>query len=360
MGKSMFILFIASILLACNKNDINQNDVTSSSVLNDKMLASIETYPAIKERVTGTLKLTGKVTPNNNKVVEIFPLVSGNVQEVTVELGDYVQKGQVLATIHSGEIAAIQQELIDAKSNVQLREKQYSVAKDLYNAKLNSETDVIAASKQLDQAKSELRKIQEVASILKVNKSSEYSVIAPISGFIIDKKINIDMQLRSDRSDNLFTIADIKDIWISANVYEVDISKVKEGLSAKISLISYPEKSYSGKIDKIFNVLDPVSKTMQARIVLNNSDYSLKPEMNTLVELQYFEDKQLVAIPSSAIIFNSNKNYVLVFHDKKNIEIREVDIYKNTNGKTYLLSGLKSGENIILKNQLYIFETLNN
>ena len=68
----------------------------------------------------------------------------------------------------------------------------------------------------------------------------------------------------------------------------------------------------------------------------------------------------MVAIPSSAIIFNSNKNYVLVFHDKKNIEIREVDIYKNTNGKTYLLSGLKSGENIILKNQLYIFETLNN
>lgn len=360
MKNSLYILFISSVLFACSKNETKQNNTSNKPVLNDSMLATIETYPAIKEHVTGTLKLTGKVTPDNNKVVEIFPLVSGNVKEVSVELGDYVKKGQVLATIHSGEIATIQQELIDAKSNVQLREKQYSVAQDLYNAKLNSETDVIAASKLLDQAKSELRKIQEVASILKVNKSSEYSVIAPISGFIIDKKINIDMQLRSDRSDNLFTIADINDIWISANVYEVDISKVKEGLSAKISPVSYPEKSLKGKVDKIFNVLDPVSKTMQARIVLNNSDYSLKPEMNTMVELQYFEDKQLVAIPSSAIIFNSNKNYVLVFHDKKNIEIREVDVYKNTNGKTYLLGGLESGENIILKNQLYIFETLNN
>jgi cobalt-zinc-cadmium efflux system membrane fusion protein len=360
MKKSLYILFISSLLFACSKNETKQNNTSNKPVLNDSMLATIETYPAIKEHVTGTLKLTGKVTPDNNKVVEVFPLVSGNVKEVSVELGDYVKKGQVLAKIHSGEIAEIQRELIDAKSNVQLREKQYSVAKDLYNAKLNSETDVIAANKQLEEAKSELRKIQEVASILKVNKSSEYSVIAPISGFIIDKKINIDMQLRNDRAENLFTIADINDIWITANVYEVDIAKVKEGLHARISPISYPEKSFQGKVDKIFNVLDPTSKTMQARIVLHNADFSLKPEMNTMVELQYFEDKQLVAIPSSAIIFNSNKNYVLVFHDKKNIEIREVDVYKNTNGKTYLLGGLEGGENIILKNQLYIFETLNN
>ena len=356
--KALLPVFIFIISVSCS-HDADNSQVTSAFVLSDTMMKRTKFDTAKTEQIKSELKLYGKIIANNSKMVKVFPIVGGNVVAVNVELGDYVERGQVLAIIRSGEVAEYERERKNAENEVVVAEKNLQIARDLFDSKLNSERDVISAHNELEKAQSELKRINEVFSIYGLTSESKYYVKAPISGFVVEKSINHDMQLRQDRSENIFTIAQIDDIWVMANVNETDISKVKVGFNADIKTLSYPDKIFHGKIDRIFNVLDPETKTMSARVSIENKDYLLKPEMNASVLLRYNEDASMISIPSSAIIFDKSKNYVMVFHDKKNIETREVEVFKQVGACTYISGGLKEGEIVITQNQLLIYDALN-
>ena len=165
--------------------------------------------------------------------------------------------------------------------------------------------------------------------------------------------------MRADKADALFSIAQIDEVWALANVNESDISKVALGYDAKIQTISYPNKIYTGKIDRIFNAIDPATKAMKVRVKIPNANYDLKPEMSATVNLQFSENRQLVAIPSSAVIFDKNKNWVMVFRSRTDIETRQVEVYRQLGNITYLTEGLKEDEKVISKNGLLIYDALN-
>ncbi|MEJ7684062.1 MAG: efflux RND transporter periplasmic adaptor subunit [Segetibacter sp.] len=83
--------------------------------------------------------------------------------------------------------------------------------------------------------------------------------------------------------DNLFTISDLKDVWVMANVFEADIPKVKEGYAVKVTTLAYPDKVFYGRVDRVSEVLDPEDKALKVRVKLENQDMMLKPEMFTRV-----------------------------------------------------------------------------
>jgi membrane fusion protein, heavy metal efflux system len=336
-------------------------EIKKSFVLSDSMQRKITISEAEMAQVIGQLRLNGKVAADEDKTVEVFPLVGGNVADVNVELGQYVEKGAILAVIRSGEVADYSRQLIDAQSNVSVAEKVLSSTRDLFESKLTSEKDLLAAQKELEKSHAELRRINEIFNIYGITSNSEYTIKSPISGFITKKHISRDMQLRSDRADNIFTIAQISDVNIIANVYETDISKVKLGIDSKIKIVAYPDTIFEGKIDRIYNILDPETKTMKIRVRMPNKSYMLKPEMNANIILKYNEgDTKMIQIPSNAVIFDKNSHFVLVFKDRYNIEARQVTVYKNIEEITYIQSGLAAGEKVISKNQLYIYNALNN
>jgi cobalt-zinc-cadmium efflux system membrane fusion protein len=350
--------WVVFILSSCNHSEVKLPE-EQTFVLSDTMMKRIEIHNAIVEPIRLQLKLAGKIIADENKLVEIFPLVGGNVAEVNVELGDYVPKGKVMAVIKSGEVADFERELIDAQSDLLVSQKNLQVAKDLFDSKLAAEKDVLAAKNEVNKNEAELARLREIFSIYGIDKKAEYQVKSPIGGFVIEKKVNRDMQLRSDKADNIFTVADIYDVWVNANVYETDISKIQNQMEAEIRTLSYPDTVFLGHVDKIYNILDPATKTMKVRIKLHNADFKLKPEMNAQVTLKYKEGGEMVAVPSSAVIFDKSKYYVMVFKDKYNIETREVEVYKQVDNITYIKKGLQNGELIISKNQLLIYDALN-
>jgi cobalt-zinc-cadmium efflux system membrane fusion protein len=323
------------------------------------MLKRIELHETKIEPIKLQLRLAGKITADENKLVEIFPLVGGNVAELNAELGDYVHKGQVLAIIKSGEVADFERQLTDAESDYLVAQKNLRVTQDLFESKLSSERDVLAAKNEVNKQQAELTRLKEVFEIYGIDKQAEYKVKAPISGFIIEKKINRDMQLRSDKADNIFTIAEINDVWVNANVYESDIAKIVPQMEAEVKTLSYPDETFNGFVSKIYNILDPQTKTMRVRIKLNNQNYKLKPEMNATITLKYTEGGEMIAVPSKAVIFDKSKNFVMVFKDKFNIETREVEVYKQVGSVTYIKHGLNANEKIISQNQLLIYDALN-
>jgi membrane fusion protein, heavy metal efflux system len=359
--KYKLIIGIALVCLsiASCKKEVENPETNTSFALSDAMLKTTTTAVAQTEPVKNELSFYGKITADNNKMIDVYPLVGGNVIKVNVELGDYVRKGQVLATIRSTDVADFEKQSIDAKGDLLVAKNKLKVAQELFDGKLNSESDVFEAKSEVNKAQSQLSKIQETYKIYNIKAGSIYEVTAPISGFIIQKSINQDMLLRNDRSENIFDIAEISEVWALANINEIDINKVKLGIDADVTTLSYPDKVFKGKVDKIFNVIDPETKAMQARIKLHNPDFMLKPDMNANIKLSFNEGKSMIAVPSKAIVFDKSKNFVMVFKDRHNIETRQVEVYSVVGDVTYISNGLKENEKVITNNELFIYRALN-
>lgn len=359
MKKTSLILIISILAFACKHEEKPKEEVKTAFVLSDKMLETTTTADVTLQALKNELNFFGKITADNNKMIEVYPVVGGNVTKVYVELGDYVQKGQLLATIRSIEVAGYEKELEDAKNDVLVAKNNIKVAQEMFEGKLNAERDVIEAKSQLDKAQSQLNRIQETYSIYNVKKGAIYEVRAPLSGFIIEKKINQDMLLRNDRSDNIFDIAEISDVWALANVNESEINQVKLGIDAAVTTLSYPDKIFNGHVDKIFNIIDPETKAMKVRIKLNNPGYLLKPEMRATIKLSYTEGSKMLSVPSSSVIFDKSKNFVMIFKDRHNIETRQVEVFRKVGDITYISSGLQQGEKVMTGNQLLVYDALN-
>ncbi len=322
------------------------------------LLASAKFDTARLIPVTNEIVLTGKITFNQDKVVKVFPLVGGHIEAVKADLGDYVQKGQTLAVIRSGEMADVEQQSVAARGQLAVAEKNSQVTEDMAKGGLASQRDLVAAREQLQAAKGELNRTNERRSILGGRGSSVYTVKAPVSGFVVEKTAAPGMELRSDDPENLFTISNLDRVWVMANVYESDLANVHEGDPARITTLSYPDRVYQGRIDKVFNVLDPESKTEKVRITLSNADNTLKPEMFANVTVQYPGNDRRVAIPAKAIVFAESRNFVVVVNAQNQPVIREVDPFKTIGATTYLNTGLKPGERVVTQNQLLIYTAL--
>jgi len=328
-------------------------------VLPDSLLKTIEIDSVSSSRVMNTLTLTGKVDFNEENVIKMFPTISGQVSEIKVMPGDYVKQGQVLALIRSSDMAGYSNDYVTAKSSLEIARKSMDATNDMYKSGLASQRDQLAAEEGYNQAQSAFEKAKRVLNLNGGSMQGEYILKSPIDGFVVDKQVNNNMMIRSDNSTALFTISDLKNVWVMANVYESNISNVKMGDSVNITTLSYPGKIFRGRIDKVMNVLDPANKVMKLRIVLANPGYLLKPEMFASVVVNTTENKNMVSIRSRALIFDHSQYYVLVYKSPSDITIRPVQVQNTVGDRTFISEGLNEGERLIGTEALLIYQELN-
>jgi cobalt-zinc-cadmium efflux system membrane fusion protein len=359
-GKTAFAALLCLSLLFSCKNKTQEKQVAEPFILNDSMAKKIELSTVVTEPVENELKLSAKVEANQDKLVDVYSLVSGRVYGMRVSLGDYVEKGETLANILSADVASAERDLLAAKSNLLNTKRKLDAANDLFKSGLISEKDLIQARTENSQGEAELEKAQKLLQLYgSDNSKGYYEVKSPISGYIVKKNITDNQDVKEDFTTPIFSIIDLSQVWIMANVFESDIRKVAVGSEAQITTITYPDSVIYGKVDRLFEVLDPESKIMKARITLNNASRLLKPEMFARVTIRYREPEQKLSIPSSALIFDNSKSYVMVYKDREHIETRLIDVYKSNSLKTYVDSGLKEGEKVISRYQLLVYDAIN-
>jgi cobalt-zinc-cadmium efflux system membrane fusion protein len=165
--------------------------------------------------------------------------------------------------------------------------------------------------------------------------------------------------IRTDNNAGLFTISDLKNVWIQANVYEGNIGKVHQGDSVKITTISYPDKVFTGKVDKLMDALDPATKTLKMRIVLPNPGYLLKPQMFATVTLENNENKAAISVSAKSLVFDNSQYYVVVLDAQNHVQIRAVQLISNNGTTAYIQSGLSPGERVVASNAILIYGSLN-
>lgn len=304
------------------------------------------------------LIFSARITANEDRKSELFPMVSGLVNRVNVRLGDQVNTGQTLATVTSSEMAGFDKEVIAARAEVQNANRALKQAEQLYESGLSS-------AKELEEAKNDFlikqAELKRANAVLKLNGGSNtgsYAIKSPIGGFVIEKNVTNNMQLRSDNDKSLFTIADLSNVWAMINIYESDISRIKAGDEVSLSTLSYPEQVFKGKIDKIYNLIDQESKVMNARVVIANTQALLKPGMLGTVKVSAHAGIDLPAINARAIVFDNNKNYVLVLNNENKVRIQEIEIGRKTADRVYISKGLTAGDRVIASKQVFLFENL--
>jgi membrane fusion protein, heavy metal efflux system len=357
------MLLAMTAAMACKNKETTAEKAPEkvSNCISDTLRSMIAIGVATEERIADVLTLAGEVNFNQDRVNRVFAPTSGVVLELKANLGDYVSKGQTLATVKSIEIVSSYNDIAIAQADLASAEKNLRNAEALLKGGLAAERDVTVARADFEKAQSNLNKAQTVVSIYGSDNTKIGGIIsikAPASGFIVEKKIAAGQQIRADNADNLFTISDLQEVWIIANVFENDISRVKVGETVAVTTLAYPDKVFNGKVDNLSAMLDPESKVLKARIRLQNSGGLLKPEMFTNVTVQNREGTQAITIPSTAVLQDYGKSFVIAFQDSCHYEIRNIQVLKVMGEKTYISSGLQAGEKVITKQELLLFNQL--
>lgn len=352
-----FVFILAGFALqSCHHADESREKDTrfkvTDTLLNSLLIDTVKAADAISQ-----LTLTGSIAPDENKMVKIFPLVSGVAQDIKVQLGDVVHKGQVLAVMRSAEMAAFTKDYISSAADIRNTKRIMESTQDLYKSGLASQKDFEQAQSDYQKAVAEGKRASAVISINKSNENG-YEVRTPIPGFVVEKNLNNSTQVRADNSQNLFTIADLSTVYVLVNVYESDISKIQTGDPVKVTTLSYPDKIFVGIIDKIDNMLDPDNKIMHARIKINNPGNALKPGMFANVLIKAKSGENLPEVNTKALVFDNDKNYVIVVDGKAKVHIQPIKIAKTVEDRAYISKGLKPGDRVIASRQVYLYESL--
>ena len=359
-------LMMAVALVACEaKKTPPQTEVRSGKIkltLKRDQLQHVNIYTTKIAAENEQLTAVGEVSFAEDNVVRIYPVVSGTVEHLFVSLGDYVSKGQALATLLSMDMSQIQRDHNIAKSNFLVEEKNLARAQELFQAGMMSEKELANAKKDYSNALSEYN---ERSQILKLYGGSAndldavYNVVAPRSGYIVERNVNEGTQIRNDNNTNIFTISDLKTVWVWANVHESDLANVSEGDEVSVKTIAYPDKVFTGKVKKIGTMLDPDSRVIKVRTELPNQDGLLKPEMFASIVITSKTKKVILAIPQSSIVLENNRYFVM-----REIGPGEFEKVAVTLGKAFgdfyeVTAGLKENEKIVSDGSLFVLAAYN-
>ena len=206
-NKFLPCILLTTVLGACSGKGEQPNVEPTALCLTDSLLRIVSVDTVHVQEVIDELTLNGRVTFNENQVAHVYPMFGGTVTELKAEIGDYVRKGDVLAVIRSGEVADYEKQLKEAEQQLLLARRNMDATQDMYNSGMASDKDMLQAKQELTSAEAEERRIKEVFSIYNFSGNAYYQLKSPVSGFIVEKQISRDMQLRPDQSEELFTIS---------------------------------------------------------------------------------------------------------------------------------------------------------
>ncbi len=301
------------------------------------------------------LVLNGEVTANQDKTVQVLSRTAGVVNAIKKSLGDLVRADETMAVISSRELAEAESTFATAKSKADLATVQLTREETLWNKKATSEQEYLAAKAGANETLAELQAAEQKLKLLESTHkaTTEHAtgavvgvqVNAPFDGTIIEKRIALGDQV-TDQSP-LFKIADLKNVWVIANVFEKDIARIKVGQAATVTVRAYPNRNFSGPITWVAAVLDPKTRTLEVRIELDNSEGLLTPGSFATVAVKVVTNESGLSVPTAAVQRQKTGSIVFVKSAEGVFERREVKLGEKSPETVEIVDGLKAGESVV-------------
>lgn len=350
--KSFITMATLAVLLAGCQNKSDDSTIASKANY-EEVLSTVEVGegPVRKE-----LRLTGKIKPDESRVAHVVTPFGGKTVGVHVETGDRVSKGSTLAVIQSTDAADHLREIRETETELRIAQRDLEMKEKLLADGLASEKEVDEAKGQVRMAESRLERLQTVAGINGYTGQTSTTLTSPIDGIVLKKLIYSNMYISA--GEEAFVIADLGNIWVEADVYESDISRVKEGADVEVEIPAWPGETCHGVIDKIYGALDSESKTMKVRVSLSNPDLKFRPGMFANLRILTGDEAPVSPfVPTKALVFENGRRFVVIDEDGQ-YRKQEVEVAFETEMLAYISKGLSAGQQVVGRNALLIYNEL--
>jgi len=294
----------------------------------------------------------GTVNPDVNRTIHVTSMGSGRVVDLKVRLGDYVKKSQLLMTVSSSDLAGAMSDYQKARADEDLSHRALERAQLLYDRGALAAKDLEAAQNAESKAKVDVAAAEQHVRIIGGDPAHPGSVIplrAPVSGTVVEQNVAGFEGIKSlDNTPNLFTIADLSQVWVVCDVFENDLGQVHVGDPAEVRLNAFADRIFRGKVADISRVLDPNTRSAKVRIILANADGSLRPGMFATATFRSRKTQSRVVVPTTAIMRLHDKDWI--FRKDGSNQFRRMEVHAlgaTPDGFTELADGIEPGKEII-------------
>lgn len=314
-----------------------------------------EQFPLVAATVRAAaseLVVTGTVAPDVSRNVPVVSLASGRVVAIHARLGDTVQKGQLMFTVRSDDVAGGFGNYRKAVADEILTRTQLERANDLYSHGAIALNDLQVAQDAEDKAKIDIETMAEHLRLLGNDPdrpNAMVEVTAPSSGVITDQQITAAAGVQAFGSPNPLTISDLSSVWVICDVYENDLRNVQQGDIAEIRLNAYPDRVFRGKVSNIGAVLDPNIRTAKVRIEVENPGM-MRIGMFVRATFHSQSREMHTVVPASAVMHMHDRDWVFVPTDDqkfRRLEVVSGDLLADNVNLQEIKSGLKPGQQIV-------------
>ena len=309
-------------------------------------------------------RVPATVVLDEQRMARIGSAVSGRVSQIMVQPGDLVQRGDVLATLHSSELADAQLAYLKALSGKNLKFQEAQRARNLLASGVISAAELQRRENTLDEVSFDVSALADRLRVLGMSQKaidalaktrkidSNATITAGMAGTVIERKIAPGQVLQP--SDDAFTVADLSHVWVVAQAPERAVSNLGIGQEVEIAFPALDEDApRAGKIIFISPTINPQTRTVAVRSDVANTDGRLKPDMLAVMEIQE-QAQSLPVISARAVVREGNQDYVFVEQPDGGFRLTRVDLGAERKGKRPVLAGLTGGELIVMDGAFHL------
>jgi membrane fusion protein, heavy metal efflux system len=325
-------------------------------------IAHLQISPVTRGSLPRILRFTGTVAYNGFATTPVFSAAGGPVRDILVMPGDAVRVGQPLLNINSPDYSAARSAYLKARDAFELADKAYKRAQDLFEHKAVAQRDVEQAESERSQAQADVESSADVLRALGVTDPETrvktvttllVPLLAPVAGEIVERLVGPGQLLQAGATQ-CFTISDTSTVWVLVNVYQSDMGSVHIGDAADITTDAYPQ-AFRGRISYIAPALDPTTRTLQERIVTENSSHKLKKDMYVTATVRAGAIGNALLVPDAAILRDTeNQPFVYLQSGSNQFARRLVTIGESSEGRTQITNGLKEGDRVVGDGSLFL------
>lgn len=311
----------------------------------------------------------GTITPDADRIARVPARVVGTVAEMRKRLGDAVKKDEVVAVLDSREVADAKSDYLTASVKAELEKTNFDRQQALWDKRISAESAFLnakavyaEAALRQDLARQKLSALglnaAEVAKSAKQDESTpnasslrQYELRSPLTGRVVERKVDVGAKVGSegDPSD-VYTVADLSNVWIELSVSTADLAKVKEGANVTVTPSQEGgERHDRGKVIFVSPLLNQETRSARVVVALPNKDMAWRPGTYVTAEVEVGQDRVPVRVPKAALQTVEGKRIVFVRTDE-GFEKREVGLGRSDDDTFEITSGVKPGEKIAVAN----------
>jgi len=306
----------------------------------------VRTAAAQQTALSRTIRAVGRVDFDEERMARLHSKVDGWIEEIYVDkTGQTVNEDEILLSIYSPTLVSTQQEYLLALNNLAVLEKSpldeiRRGAQDL----VKSSRDRLRLLDVPEHQIQELEKTREIKKNLHIH--------APFAGTVI--RIGSRQGQYVTPNTELYMLVDLSQVWVYADVYEYELPWVKEGDEVEMTLASVPGRTFKGSLSYIYPYAESATRTTKVRLVFDNKDLLLRPDMFAEVIIHSDVQENVVVIPAEAVIRSGDQTQVFVVRGPGKFEPRQVRLGIESDGKVSVLEGIRAGDLVVTSAQFLV------